>query len=293
MDFSSQIVQYVVTGITVGSIYALLALGFNIIYNATDIINFAQGEFVMFGGLVAVSLVQRGVPLIWAFLLSVAAVTVIGLLLEVVAIHRLEGAPTLTAIIITIGASILFKGIAMFVWGKDTFALATFSSEEPIPFLGAAVNPQSLWVLGITLTVVLTLGAFFTLTITGKAMRACAINRRAASLMGIKVRWMVLFSFGLSAALGAVGGVIITPISMMEYGRGTLLAIKGFAAAVLGGLGSGLGAVAGGFVIGLLESLGAGLISSGYKDAIALLVLILVLIFRPEGLMGRRDRNRL
>ncbi len=293
MDFSSQIVQYVVTGITVGSIYALLALGFNIIYNATDIINFAQGEFVMFGGLVAVSLVHRGVPLIWAFLLSVAVVTLIGLLLEVVAIHRLEGAPTLTAIIITIGASILFKGIAMFVWGKDTFALATFSGEEPIPFLGAAVNPQSLWVLGITLTVVLALGAFFTLTITGKAMRACAINRRAASLMGIKVRWMVLFSFGLSAALGAVGGIIITPISMMEYGRGTLLAIKGFAAAVLGGLGSGLGAVAGGFVIGLLESLGAGLISSGYKDAIALLVLILVLILRPEGLMGRRDRNRL
>jgi branched-chain amino acid transport system permease protein len=199
----------------------------------------------------------------------------------------------MTLIIITIGASILLKGVAMTVWGKDTFSLPSFSGDAPVSFMGAAVNPQSLWVLGITLAVVVALGLFFSWTLTGKAMRACANNRRAASLMGIKVRRMVMLSFALSAMLGGVAGVIITPISMMDYGRGTLLAVKGFAAAVLGGLGSGLGAVIAGFLIGLLESLGAGLVSSGYKDALALLVLVLVLVFRPEGLMGRKDRSRL
>jgi branched-chain amino acid transport system permease protein len=293
MVSTTQLVQYAITGITIGNIYALLALGFNIIYSATGIINFAQGEFVMLGGLVMISLVQTfHLPLIPAFLLAVAAVTLVGMLLEVAAVQRLDKSSHLTIIIITIGASILLKGIAMFVWGKDTFALPPFSRDDPIMFLGAAVIPQSLWVLGITLAAVGGIGAFFTLTITGKAMRACSINPRAASLMGIPVRRMVLLSFALSAALGAVGGIIITPISMMEYGRGTLLAVKGFAAAVLGGLGSGVGAVLAGFAIGLLESFGAGMISSGYKDAIALLVLLVVLLVRPQGILGKKEATR-
>ncbi len=288
-----QVLQYVFTGLTIGSIYALLALGFNIIYSATDIINFAQGEFVMLGGLTMISLVDKArLPLLPAFFLAVAAVTVVGILLERLAIRRVEGAPVMSMIIITIAASILLKGLAMFGWGKDTFALRSFSGDTPISVGGAVIIPQSLWVLGITLAVVTGLSFFFSFTITGKAMRACSVNRRAASLMGIRVRRMVMLSFAFSAALGAVGGIIITPISMMEYGRGTLMAVKGFAAAVLGGLGSGMGAVAAGFIIGLLESLGAGLISSGYKDAMALVVLILVLILRPQGLFGRKDLTR-
>ncbi len=288
-----QVLQYVFTGLTIGSIYALLALGFNIIYSATDIINFAQGEFVMLGGLTMISLVDKArLPLLPAFFLAVAAVTVVGILLERLAIRRVEGAPVMSMIIITIAASILLKGLAMFGWGKDTFALRSFSGDTPISVGGAVIIPQSLWVLGITLAVVTGLSFFFSFTITGKAMRACSVNRRAASLMGIRERRMVMLSFAFSAALGAVGGIIITPISMMEYGRGTLMAVKGFAAAVLGGLGSGMGAVAAGFIIGLLESLGAGLISSGYKDAMALVVLILVLILRPQGLFGRKDLTR-
>jgi branched-chain amino acid transport system permease protein len=293
VDLTAQTLQYIVTGITIGSIYALLALGFNIIYSSTDIINFAQGEFVMLGGLVMYTLSEKtGLPFLGAFAGTIILVTMVGVVLDFLATRRMETTPVMTVIIITIGASILLKGIAMFLWGKDTFALAPFSGDTPIDIFGAAVIPQTFWVLGITLTAVLALAAFFAWSITGKAMRACAINRRAASLMGIRVRLMVMLSFGLSAALGAVGGIIITPISMMEYGRGTLLAVKGFAAAVLGGLGSGPGAVAAGFIIGLLESLGAGFISSGYKDAIALVVLIVVLVMRPEGLFGRKDLTR-
>jgi len=270
----------------------MVGLGFNIIYNATDIINFAQGEFVMIGGLIMVSLTKRfHIPLLPAFFLTVILVAIIGILLERLAINPLSNPSIITLIIITIGASIVFKGLAMLIWGKDTYILPAFSGETPINIGGAVIIPQSLWVLGISLFVVLCLAFFFEKTLVGKAMRACAINRKAASLMGINVKQMVMFSFALSAMLGAVGGIIITPISLMDYQRGTMLAIKGFAAAILGGLGSQMGAVMAGFIIGVLESLGAGFISSGYKDVIALVVLLSVLFFKPTGLFGRMEEK--
>ncbi|MGA1867163.1 MAG: branched-chain amino acid ABC transporter permease [bacterium] len=292
MSISVQLLQFIFTGLTIGSIYAMVGLGFNIIYNATDIINFAQGEFVMIGGLIMVSLTKRfHIPLLPAFFLTVILVAIIGILLERLAINPLSNPSIITLIIITIGASIVFKGLAMLIWGKDTYILPAFSGETPINIGGAVIIPQSLWVLGISLFVVLCLAFFFEKTLVGKAMRACAINRKAASLMGINVKQMVMFSFALSAMLGAVGGIIITPISLMDYQRGTMLAIKGFAAAILGGLGSQMGAVMAGFIIGVLESLGAGFISSGYKDVIALVVLLSVLFFKPTGLFGRMEEK--
>lgn len=290
MSIFSQTLQYIFTGLTIGSIFAMVALGFNIIYNATDIINFAQGEFVMLGGMVMIWLVKGiKLPMLPAFFLTIIIVAVIGILLERLVINPLANPSIITLIIITIGASIVFKGLAMLIWGKSTFILPAFTGERPIHIGGAVIIPQSLWVLGLTLLVVICLALFFEKTIYGKAMRACAINRKAASLMGISVKRMIMFSFALSAAIGAVAGVIITPISLMDYQRGTMLAIKGFAAAILGGLGSGMGAVIAGFIIGIMESMGAGFISSGYKDAIALILLLLVLFFRPTGLMGRAE----
>jgi len=294
MNFASQIIQYVFTGLTLGSIYALVALGFTMIYNSTAIINLAQGEFVMLGGLLMVffTLVLK-LPMAIGFLATVLVVTVIGALFERLAIHPLKNASLITLIIITLAGSILFRGIAMFLWGKDPYVLPSFGSEQPIQLWGAAIQPQILWVLGITVFVVLGITFFFKRTLVGKAMTACAFNPLAARLVGINVRKMVLISFGVSAALGAVAGVIITPITLMEYDRGPLLALKGFSAAVLGGLGSPPGAIAAGFLIGLLESLGAGLISSGYKDAIALFVLLLVLWIKPTGLFGSREESEL
>lgn len=287
MDFLPQVLQFLLTGVTIGSIYAMVALGFNIIYNSSDVINLAQGEFVMFGGLSMVLLYGAlRLPMPLAFILAVLIVVAVGALFERLAIHPLKDASVVTLIIITVGASILFKGIAQFIWGRDTYGLPSFSGDKPFHLLGATILPQSLWILGIVLGLVVALSLFFGKTLTGKAMRACAVNRAASSLVGINVRLMVLFSFALSAGLGAVAGIIITPIAFMDYERGTGLAIKGFAAAVLGGLGSGAGAVAGGFLLGVLESLGAGLISSGYKDAIALIILLLVLFVRPRGIMG-------
>ena len=294
VSFASQLIQYLFTGVTVGSIYAMVGLGFNIIYNVTEIINFAQGEFVMLGGLIMVFFVATlKAPLPIAFFLTVAAVTAVGALMERATINPLKNATVLTMIIVTIAVSILMKGIAMFIWGKDPYIFPPFSGTEPIRVFGAVIQSQTLWVVLITGVVVVSLTLFFKKTRYGKAMLACADIPEAARLMGIRVNTMVLVSFALSAAIGGVAGAIITPISLMEYDRGALLGLKGFGAAVLGGLGSFYGAVAAGFLLGIIESLCAGLISSGYKDAVALLLLLLVLFVRPSGLFGNVEASKI
>jgi branched-chain amino acid transport system permease protein len=228
-----------------------------------------------------------------AFPIAVLAVTLVGAVFERLCIHPLKTPSVLTLIIITIAGSILFKGGAMFTWGKEAFSLSHFSSEKPILLLGATILPQTVWILGIIGIVVLLLGGFFKFTIVGKAMRACAVNRPAASLVGINVKKIVLLSFALSAAIGAIAGIIITPISLMDYERGAILGLKGFGAAVLGGLGNPMGAVVAGFLIGIVESLCAGLISSHYKDAVGLVVLLTVLFIKPSGLFGSAEVSRL
>ena len=291
---AGQLFQYLITGITVGSIYAMVAVGFNIIYNVTEIINFAQGEFVMLGGLIMVLLhVGMGLPLIAAFPATIIIVTLVGMLLDRLAISPIRRPTVLSLIIATIAASILLKGAAMFIWGKDPYDLPAFSGRNPINFLGAVIQPQYFWVIGFLIITVIVLTLFFEKTILGKAMSACADNPDAASLVGINVKQMILLSFALSAAIGAVAGIVVTPISLMEYDRGAMLAVKGFGAAVLGGLGSFPGAIIGGLILGAIESLGAGLISSGYKDAFALIVLMLVLFYKPSGIFGDIEVSRI
>ncbi len=294
ISFASQLLQYTITGITIGSIYAMVAIGFNIIYNVTEAINFAQGEFVMLGGLVMVfSRVTLNIPVVFSLPLTIMVVTIIGVLLDRLAIRPIRKPSVLSMIIATIGASFFIKGAAMFIWGKNPYDLPPFTGRNPITFLGAVVLPQSLWVVGFLVAIVIILTLFFDRTILGKALRACAVNPNASSLVGINVKYMILISFALSAAIGAIGGIVITPISLMEYDRGAMLAIKGFAACVLGGMGSFPGAVIGGLIIGLIESLGAGLISSGYKDAFALLVLLFVLFLKPSGLLGSVEISKI
>ena len=294
ITFAGQLFQYLITGLTVGSIYAMVAVGFNIIYNVTEIINFAQGEFVMLGGLIMVFFhVTVGLPLILAFPATVILVTLVGILLDRLAINPIRKPTVLTLIIATIAASILLKGTAMFIWGKDPYDLSAFSGRSPISVFGAVIQPQYLWVIGFLIVIVIILSIFFNRTIIGKAMSACADNPDAASLVGINVKQMILLSFALSAAIGAVAGITVTPISLMEYDRGAMLAVKGFGAAVLGGLGSFPGAILGGLIIGAIESFGAGLISSGYKDAFALIVLLVVLFFKPSGILGSIEISKI
>lgn len=215
-----------------------------------------------------------------------------GLLLDYLAIKPLKNATPLTIIIITIGASILIRGVAMLVWGKDTHALPPFSGEEAVTVGAATIMPQHLWIIAIALGVVFVNRLFFYHTVYGKAMRACAVNPKAAELVGINVKTMVLLSFGMSAAIGAVAGIIITPLTMTSYDVGIMLGLKGFCAAIIGGMGSGMGAILGGVILGILESVGAGTISAGYKDAIAFVILLLILFLRPGGLFGGKGAER-
>ena len=284
--------QIVLSGLTSGAIYALVALGFAIIYNASHVINFAQGEFVMIGGMAAVAFVDVGLPLPLAIILSVTAATFIGFLLEKLAVEPARGAPVVTLIIITIGASILLRGLASLVWDKKIHALPAFSGDAPITLGNATLLPQTLWVLGATVATVAALWWFFNRTLTGKAILAVSHNRLAAQLMGISVRRVLLVSFGLSGALGALAGVLIAPISFTSWDIGVMLGLKGFAAAILGGLGSGPGAIVGGLALGLMEALGAGYLSSAYKDVFAFVIILAALVFLPNGLFGRRAAER-
>jgi len=289
---SGELAQFLLSGLTVGSIYALVALGFAIIYNASHVINFAQGEFVMIGGMTTVSLLGAGLPLAPAALGAVALAALIGLALARFAVQPARGASVVTLIIITIGASILLRGLASLVWDKRIHALPAFSGEAPISVAGATLASQSLWVIGVAALIVCALWVFFNRTLTGKAMLAVSHNRLAAQLMGISVRRVLLVSFALSAALGALAGILVAPITFTSWDVGVMLGLKGFAAAILGGMGSGPGAVIGGLVLGLLESLGAGYLSSAYKDAIAFIVMLAVLMLMPGGLLGGRAAER-
>lgn len=293
ISFFSQLLQYTVTGVTVGAVYAMVAIGFNIIYNVTEIINLAQGEFVVLGGLVMVFFTASlHLPFVIAFLGAIAVVTLVGVLLDRVAIRPISQPSVLTLIIATIAASIIIKGVAMLLWGKNPYDLPAFSGRIPIHIGQVVVQPQYFWVIGFLVLTATGLSLFFNKTIIGKAMNACADNPDAARLVGIRVESMVLLSFALSAAIGALAGMAITPIALMEYDRGAMLAVKGFGAVVLGGLGSFAGAICGGLILGVIESLGAGLLSSGYKDAYALIVLLAVLFVRPSGLLGSVEAGK-
>ena len=288
----AEFLQFLVSGLTVGATYALAALGFTLIYNATRVINFAQGEFIMLGGMVSSLLVGAGWPLWAAGLVAVLVPAAVGILLERVAIAPARGSETVALIIITIGASLVIRG-AVAVWlGKGTHTLPAFSGEDPIALAGAAILPQSLWVLAVTALVVLALWYFFARTLHGKAMLATAMNRDAAVMVGIPTERVVRLSFALSAGLGALGGVLLTPITLTSYDVGILLGLKGFVAAVLGGLGNGLGAVVGGLLLGVLEAFGAGYVSSAYKDAMPFVLILLLLFFRPRGLFGGVSTDR-
>lgn len=293
MNLGQQIAQYLLSGLSTGAIYSLIGVGFAIIHNATGIINFAQGELVMLGGMFTLFfLTALNLPLLVAIILAIGATTLVGVVFERLAIHPMKNASPISLVIITIGGSILIRGIAMIIWGKDTHAIPTFSGNEPIHLGEATILPQHLWIFAVTVVVMICSKLYFNYTISGKAMRACAYNRRAAGLVGIDVRRMVLFSFAISSAMGSLAGIIIAPLTMTSYDVGIMLGLKGFCAAIIGGMSSGLGTILGGILLGILESLGAGLFSSGYKDAIAFIILLLILFVRPQGLFRKGETER-
>ncbi|SPE36474.1 Inner-membrane translocator [Burkholderiales bacterium] len=289
---SPQFLQFLISGITVGATYGLAALGFTLIYNASNVINFAQGEFIMLGGMLTVYFTSAGLPLPAAVALAIAVPAMVGMLVEKLAIEPAKGAEVVSLIIITIGASLVIRGVIQVWLGKGAFAFEPFSGGAPIVFGGAVLQRQCLWVLGVTAAIVVALWLFFRYSLTGKAILATSCNPVAAQLVGIDTQWVLLVSFALSAAMGAVGGILLTPLTLTSYDVGIMLGLKGFVAAVVGGLGSGLGALVGGLLVGVVEAMAAGYISSAYKDAVPFLLIFVILFFLPRGLLGARVTER-
>ena len=288
----SELLQFLFSGLTVGAVYALVALGFTIIYNASDVVNFAQGEFVMLGGMITWFAHAAGLPLPLAALIAIAVTAALGVAINKLAIEPARGAPVVNLIIITIGASVFIQGAAQLIFDKQIHSFPAFSGETPLRVMGATIQPQSLWVIGGALVVFTGLWVFFTRTLLGRAVLATSNNRLAAQLVGINTNFVMTLSFALSAGIGALAGVLATPITLTAYNVGIGFALKGFAGAMLGGMGNPKGALAGGFLIGLIEALTAGYMSSTYKEAAAFVVILLVLFFMPQGMFGMKTTDR-
>jgi len=291
---STLFLQYLFAGITYGVIYAIVAIGFNIIYNTTGIINFAQGEFVMLGGMISISLLQV-VPLPVAIALAVLLTMLIGALIEIVFIRWLDSPSVLRLIIITIGLSILIREAALHIWGQSIRSLPYFVGNEitTITIGSVRLSPQVLWVIGVCGIMVLGLNLFFKVTPIGREMRACSSNRTAAILCGINTRNMVTLSFMLSAGIGALAGCVMSPITYTQYDSGTSLAIKGFTVAILGGLGNSMGAVAAGLLLGIIEAYSVAVVPLAFQDAISITILLIILFVRPHGIFGSSAAARL
>jgi branched-chain amino acid transport system permease protein len=246
----------------------------------------------MLGGMLAVYFVHAGLPLPVALVLAVLTPAMVGFLMARLTIVPIKDAETVALIIVTIGASQVVRG-AIQVWlGKGSHGLPAFSGDVPIRIFGAALMPQCLWVIGVSALIVAGLWLFFNRSRTGKAVLATSFNKLAAELVGINTDRVLLISFVMSAGIGALGGILITPITLTSFDIGIMLGLKGFIAAVLGGLGSGPGAVVGGILVGLMEAFGAGYLSSSYKDAIPFVLILVILFVIPRGLFGAKTMER-
>lgn len=288
-----QFVQLLIAGLALGAVYGMVSLGFGIVYNATRVINFAHGEFVMMGGLLTAALTTTyQLPPLTAALAATVSVSILGIAMDRFGIQLARRKEHLTLVMITIGFGISFRGLMEIVVGRDIYFMPPFPGVSDFSVHDIFISGQSIWVVAVLLLVATAMWILFKHTSLGKAMRAASGNARAAQLYGINPALMSTLSYGIAGAIGALAGAVVTPMSAGYYQAGLFFGVKGFAASILGGLGNPFGSIAGGLVIGVLESMASGYISSGYKDSIALGALIIMLLVRPSGLFGHADAKR-
>ncbi len=289
-DFS-YLVQFFFSGLTSGAVYALMAVSLVIVYKASLLICFAQGEFFVIGALTMVTLTSKGLPMPVALGLSIIISTVIGALVERFLIRPIRNTSVGNLIVMTIAISLAFRGSALLIWGKESAVLPPFSAAPPLRLLGATLQPQVLWIIGITTFVLIVIWFFFEKTRLGIAMRACAENELGASLMGISTQKAALFAWAWGSGIGALAGMCVAPLLFMQYGSGLMPMVKGFIAMSIGGLASIAGAVIAGFLLGIVEAYTIGLISSQFSDTIVFTLLLVLLFFRPSGLFASVRRR--
>jgi branched-chain amino acid transport system permease protein len=283
------ILQFFVSGIGAGCIYGLVAIGFAVIFNASGIVNFAQGAFVMLGGVLTfVFYAKLHFPLPLAALAAIATTAAVGAGFQILVIRPLQHRRTavFSMMLATLALSIIVENFILHTVGDQPFTFPSFTPGEPLLLGPVVIDRQVLWMVAGSLLLVILLRLLYGYTLLGKAMKACAINAEVASLLAIPVQRIVVYSFALSAAFGAIGGILITPTQYTAYHVGVPFSVNGFIAAIIGGLGNPLGAFAGGVILGVLQSFAVLFFSAGYKDIVAFSVLLVFLFLRPAGLFG-------
>jgi branched-chain amino acid transport system permease protein len=290
LEFSTAL-QIFISGINLGSIYTALGLGFFVVYSVTRVLNLAQGEFVMLGGMLTVSFYNMGIPLVPSIILAVVITALAGAGLYRFILYPARKYSGLTHLLLTVGFVFAVQGIALLVWGWDFKGLPAFFNTPSIQLWGATIFGQTPWVIVVTLVMVILLFFFFGRTMQGKALRACANEPLGARTMGVNIERMALFSFILAAGLGAVVGAVITPLTMTSYNMGWPLTIKGAMAAFVGGINRAEGVILGGIVLGMIEATAAGIVPGGYHNVIAPGALIVILLLRPRGLLAVPGRE--
>jgi len=283
--------QTVVAGLANGALYAFIGLGFSLISRSTGIINFAQGEFAMLGAVLTGLLAAQKIPLVLAVPVAVLVCGVLGGALHVLAIQRAKRANLAQLIIMTIGFAIILRGAVTWGWGSDPIVVPAFTGSRPLNLFGITILPQALWLVGTLVVVTVLMWLFFHRTVTGLALRAGASNPLGAEFVGIDHKRLGAYSFVAAGLLGGLGGAVWAPIAFAQVDLGTALGLKGFTAAALGGFGTTFGPILGGLIFGLVESLAAGFISSAFQEAIAYGLLLVILIVRPQGLLGKVQRG--
>jgi len=287
----TEVFSFLISGIVVGFIYTLVGLGFTVIYNSSSIINFSQGEFVMAGGMSTVFLLKAGLPLGIAFILAIIITSLIGIVLYKLISFSKDGSQ-ISLIILTLGFAIFLRGLAEVVFDKELHTMPSFVGDGAIDIANTILTYQAILIIITSIIIVISLYLFFKKTKTGQAMVATSLNKDAAKLMGININKILMLNFAISAVIASIGGILLTPITSTNYEVGIMLGLKGFSAAIIGGLGNPFGAVAGGLLLGILESLVAGYISSEYKDAVAFIILLGILFFMPGGIFGNTKAQR-
>lgn len=289
MPSSVELIQSLVNGVGIGLVYGLIAVGFSVIYNASGIVNFAQGVFVMLGGMFTHSLLTKfGMPEAVSAAISIVLVAGVGVLVQFLIINPMwnRKAPLFAIILATLAVQLLIEQVVILTLGDQPRTYPEFTSGGPLKIGPIAFGYQLFWILGCGMLMVIALSLFFSKTRVGRALRACSQNRESAALLGIPVQGMLMLSFALSAALGAAAGILITPTQYTAYSVGGPFGINGFIAAIIGGFGSAPAALVGGILLGVVQSGAIVFFGAGFKNVVALTVLLIVLLFFPHGLFG-------
>jgi branched-chain amino acid transport system permease protein len=283
----SQWLQLLISGIVTGAIYALVGLGYVTIYRTSRVVNFAQGSFVMLGALITYSLLnQAGLPFWLSGIISVLVVVAIAVAMYFLVIAPIIKVSLVSMILVTIGVSLLLENLALVKWGGYGLGIPSFPGERTLHLWRLNVDVQNLWVIAVAAVLFIGLWLLSNRTRVGKQMTATASDPLSASLSGISTTRMIVLAFAISAAIGAIGGICVGSITPMAYATGGMLGLAGFIAAIVGGWGSSSGAIVGGLTVGIAESLASGFLPGGYRSAVAYVLLIIILYFRPSGILG-------